>query len=120
MEIEEIRIQSPDGYRELDPGANLTVEHILPKKPASEWSAELSADTELVADCIYRLGNVCLLAKANRTLGRKGFSAKKIKYAESGIKTTAKLSEFDSWGRTEIEGRQDAMSIRALNIWNFQ
>jgi hypothetical protein len=75
LEIEERRIASSDGARVTDPGIGLTIEHILPKNPGPEWDDIISDDLEIVEDCVYRLGNLCLLGKLNKEVGRNHLSA---------------------------------------------
>ncbi|NEU95971.1 DUF262 domain-containing protein [Bradyrhizobium uaiense] len=77
LEKEEQRLAKGKMAGEWEP-AVLTVEHILPKKPGADWKAILTADPEIVEDCVVRLGNMCLLTKINEKLGNKGFPTKKL------------------------------------------
>jgi hypothetical protein len=103
---------------EFEP-ATLTVEHILPKKPGSEWKQILDSDPELVDDCVSRLGNRCLLTKVNEKLGNKGFTTKKATFAKSELLTTRSLSKYRVWDRNAIDDRQTHFAELAKAIWRF-
>jgi uncharacterized protein DUF262/uncharacterized protein DUF1524 len=106
--------------RELVPSDIVTVEHILPKSPGTGWKDEIAADPDLHTDCLYRLGNMCLLADANRALGNKAFSVKRTSYADSRLQTTQSVAEYTEWGRKEIEERQKQLAKLAVAEWRFQ
>lgn len=106
---------------ELTPLKNLTIEHILPKDPSSEWSAVVSVDPQIVTDCVLRLGNLCLLTEgSNRSLGRSSLNDKKKVYANSDLWTTRMIKDTADWSRKEIEHRQAWMAKQAVAIWRFQ
>ena len=92
--------------KELVPSGSITVEHILPKSPGDNWKQELKADKELQNDCLHRLGNLCLLADVNRSLGNKSFADKKKVFVTSEIQITKTVASFPNWGRAEIDKRQ--------------
>lgn len=119
LEIEERRIASSDGARVTDPGIGLTIEHILPKNPGPEWDDVVSNDLEVIEDCVYRLGNLCLLGKLNKEVGRNSFSKKRTEYGKTDLLTTRSLTSFTKWMRQQIDQRQAAMAKRALAIWRF-
>jgi hypothetical protein len=104
---------------ELVPSTVVTVEHILPKSPGDGWKKEIAADPELHEDCLYRLGNLCLLADANRALGNKPFSEKSAVYGKSRLRTTNSLAKSSKWGRAEIEQRQALLAKLAVAEWRF-
>jgi Protein of unknown function (DUF1524) len=101
-------------------GEALTVEHVLPRNTGEEWQKIISADPSIVDECAERLGNLCLLTKVNKDLGRAAFEKKRPIFTESKIRTTAELAKFDTWNRKSIEARQAAMAKLAGNIWRFQ
>ncbi len=119
LEIEARRLASSDGARVTDPGIGLTIEHILPRNPGVEWKDVLREDPDIVDDCAYRLGNLCLLGKSNRGVGRDSFNKKKGAYAGTDILTTKALTSHPQWKRREIGARQTKMAKRALAIWRF-
>lgn len=105
--------------RELIPGS-VTVEHILPKSPKEGWRKELDEDPELLTDCLYRLGNLCLLADMNRSLGNKPFSEKKKVFLESKMRITSSVAKYEHWGRKQIDERQQHLAELAVAYWRFQ
>jgi hypothetical protein len=121
LEREERRRAAGGRSAENEPGA-LTVEHILPKNPGSEWDQALQADEALAEDCTYRLGNMCLLVGAgNRGLGRAHYDEKKKTYATTDIRITNSIpAHHQTWDRRAIETRQSRMARLAISIWRFQ
>ncbi len=104
---------------ELEPGT-LTVEHILPRNPGPEWDPVITQDPDVVDDCAFRLGNLCLLTEVNRRLGREPFTEKVKIYAASALLTTNELNGHSEWGRTQIEARQNRLAGLAVATWRFQ
>jgi hypothetical protein len=120
LEEEERRLAHGSMSKELEPGSSLTVEHILPQHPGSAWDSVIRADPEVVEDCADRLGNLCLLTKVNRELGRAGFDTKKETYAKSALLITQKVTNYGTWGRAFIEKRQAHLAKLAVSAWRFQ
>jgi hypothetical protein len=79
----------------------------------------VSNDLEVIEDCVYRLGNLCLLGKLNKEVGRNSFSKKKTEYGKTDVLTTRSLTSSTKWTRQQIDQRQAAMAKRALAIWRF-
>jgi hypothetical protein len=104
---------------ELAP-ANVTLEHILPKSPDAYWRGALNDDARLAREMTERLGNMCLLPGINSVLGNKHWSEKKKVFEQSRLQTTNRLTQFDSWGKAEIEKRQSHMAELAAAQWRFQ
>jgi Protein of unknown function DUF262/Protein of unknown function (DUF1524) len=98
----------------------LTVDQILPRGGGDEWADVIAADAEIVADCVERLGNLCLLTTVNTALGRSSFEAKKEVFAESQLETTRELADNASWDRKAIDYRQAHMAKLAAQAWRFQ
>jgi hypothetical protein len=105
---------------ELVPSSIVTVEHVLPKSPGSGWKNELEADKDFHADCVYMLGNLCLLADANRALGNKAFAEKKKIYHTSRLLLTNSIAQRAVWNREAVEGRQKQLAKLAVTEWRFQ
>jgi hypothetical protein len=91
LEIETRRVASGAMPGELEPGT-LTVEHVLPRNPGPEWDAVTTADPDVLEDCTFRLGNLCLLTEINRRLGREPFAEKAKIYGASDLLTTKELA----------------------------
>jgi hypothetical protein len=98
----------------------LTVEHILPKNPSQEWKSVISSDSSIVADCVNRLGNLCLVDEsANRSLGSKAFKKKSEQlYQQSELLLTQDVAQDrDVWGRAQIDKRQRELAQLAVKTW---
>jgi hypothetical protein len=107
--------------KDLTPHPAITLEHILPKNPGDEWTAELAADPKFVEDCALRLGNMCLMPESrNRDAARWGFDRKKPLYDTSDLGTTKQVTEYDLWNRDAVEKRQVWLAARAVTVWRFQ
>jgi len=105
---------------ELEPNNSLTIEHILPKNPGNQWESVLKPDSTIVDECLYRLGNLTLLTKINRSLGNKSFEKKKEVFKQSDLILTRKIADFKEWNRKSIDNRQVYMSHLALEAWSYQ
>jgi hypothetical protein len=113
-------VRTQDEYpRETVPGS-VTIEHILPKSPGAAWQSQLDEDPEFHSEFLHRLGNMCLLADANRALGNKAFSEKSKSFAASKLRTTSSIAQFAAWGRKEVEERQTHLAKLAVAEWRFQ
>ena len=118
IEREEQRLA---GKTVIESFGDLTVEHVLPKNPGDVWSAEIADDDSIMEDCVYMLGNMCLLTSTgNKTAGGAGFDDKKAVYKESDIILTKSIADIDKWNRRAIEHRQAKMAKLAVNIWRFK
>ena len=118
LEREEQRLAGKTVTRRFD---GMTVEHILPKNPSGVWSTAVEADGGIVEDCVYLLGNMCLLSSANnRAAGDASFDEKKQIYATSDIILTQSVAEIKLWDKTTIEHRQARMAKLAVNAWRFE
>lgn len=96
---------------------NATVEHIMPKRPGSEWDEVMGNDKDILEDCLHRLGNLCLLSKDR--LGNSGFEAKSKEYAKSSYEITKRVSQFNTYSRDLVDVRQREMAKAAKAIWRF-
>jgi hypothetical protein len=119
LEIEKQRVAGGKMPGELEPGGALTVEHILPKSPGKEWEAVLKGDPEIHTDCLFLLGNLCLMTGVNKDIGRKGFEEKKKFFAVSKLITTKEVAAYQAWNRQNIQNRQQALANLAASAWRF-
>jgi hypothetical protein len=119
LEAEEIRLQKGAFAGELVPG-NLTVEHVLPKAPGEGWSDVLAADPAVHEECLFRVGNMCLLTGINKELGSESFEVKKAVYATSDLIITKEIANVAEWNRKSIEHRQAHLAKLAAAVWRFQ
>jgi hypothetical protein len=118
----ELRQRSAQGQATAsEPGA-LTLEHVLPKNPGTEWQGVLTADPTLADDGTYRFGNMCLLVGAgNRSIGRTEYEEKKKTFASAtAIEVTKSIPvQYSTWGRHAIDARQAEMARIAKSAWRF-
>jgi hypothetical protein len=119
LEREARRLLKGATGKELDPGSALTVEHILPKNPTTEWKANFKSSDEL-EDAIFRIGNLCLVTK-NKELGRSVFDEKKKIFADSDLELTKHLVGIvGPWNTGAIKARQEELANYAVTAWRFQ
>ena len=106
------KFERPNEETLLGPSATLHVEHIYPQNPDS-------ADRYVEHDLwVGRLGNLTLLGRRfNTQLRNAPFATKKLKYAESSIGMTKKLTAYDEWSPEIIQDRQASLAEKALIIW---
>jgi len=97
-------------------GKPVTLEHILPQRPSSDWKLP----PEKMQELYNRLGNQALLAgSVNSSIGNVGFDAKRKALSESPFSLTNGVSEASEWGEQEISERQDMLAQLALRAWPF-
>lgn len=119
LEQEARRREREGEAKELDPGPALTVEHILPKRPTEEWLKSFR-DREEADEAIYRIGNLCLVAR-NKDLGRDAFNTKKAIYSDSDLVLRKDLSKHNKpWDMRAVEQRQAKLASYAVTAWRFQ
>jgi uncharacterized protein with ParB-like and HNH nuclease domain len=96
----------------------ITIEHILPQNPTSEWTNYFGDDTE---EAVGLLGNMALLSQVtNKKVGTLSFAAKKQEFSQSGYTTTKQCCEYDAWDRAAIEGRQQWLAEKAALCWRIE
>ena len=108
-------------HNELGIPDDITLEHIFPKSPKNNWKHEMDADPELKG-MLNRLGNLCLLTGAQRSLGNKPWPDKLDYYKRSRIRVTNQITAEkypDLWGRANIQKRQGYMAELAVTAWRY-
>jgi hypothetical protein len=97
-------------------GKAVTLEHILPQKPAPEWKIPYDKVQELY----NRLGNQALLeGSVNSKIGNVGFEQKRAALSASPFSLTNTLSKAPDWGDKEISERQAVLASYAVKAWPF-
>lgn len=97
-------------------GQAVTLEHILPQKPGTDWTLPQDKMRELY----NRLGNQALLAgSVNSSIGNVGLNAKRQALADSPFTLTSQASSATDWGEKEIGERQVALAKLAIKAWPF-
>lgn len=100
----------------IDDGKTVNIEHILPKKiQKGQWDGFSLEEHD---EYLWKIGNLTLLGQEyNTKASNKEFLAKKEMYSQSKIEITKKLTEYNSWAKTDILNRQNEFSDLAINIW---
>lgn len=108
------RFISPDDELDIN-NMNVHIEHIMPSVK-TEWP-EISDEDH--AECLWKLGNLCLLSrKLNQSISKKPFSYKRDNaYKDSKIEPNSELLTYDSWDKNTIQNRQEKLAEYALRIW---
>ena len=118
--IEQEAIRHDSGKMPEHAPGNLTVEHILPRRAAAEWSAITKADPTILEDCATRLGNTCLLTDGgNNKAGGKSFDEKRKIFASSKLITTRAVSSHAKWDRQDIDHHQAYLAKLAAATWRY-
>jgi len=104
---------------ELEPKLSLTVEHILPKNPGTDWNEIIKLYPSFCEEYTYRLGNICLLTGINRRIGNVRFEEKKKAYAKSELVLTKEISKVEKWTPQVVEDRQKILAKLAVALWRY-
>ncbi len=95
-------------------GTPITLEHILPQRPGTEWTLPPDKMRELY----NRLGNQALLTgSVNSRIGNIGFDAKRKALADSEFSLTNQTSKCAGWSEKEIADRQSELAKIAIKAW---
>ncbi|WKE71645.1 DUF262 domain-containing protein [Streptomyces sp. WP-1] len=103
--------------------AKLTVEHVLPQRPAQAWIDVLAEDSddgqtpqELHDLLVHTLGNLTLSAE-NTKLSNHPFQRKQQILEASSLRMNQEIAGTRRWGRKEILNRADNLATRAVSLW---
>jgi len=93
----------------------INLEHILPRKPQSNWPQFSEDEVRLYTT---RLGNLALmLASDNSELKSEAFVDKRTVYGESPYLLTSEIAEVDLWTGVAIAQRQTRLAELAVKTW---
>ena len=93
----------------------ITLEHILPQKPLSNWPTFSENDAKVDWK---RIGNMALLqAKKNSDLKSAPFAEKQMVFSESPYELTSQLAHVAIWTHECIVEWQTLLSKYALKAW---
>ena len=101
-----------------------TIEHIMPqtKNLSKEWKEDLGPNwNEIQEKYMHVVGNLTLTGY-NSKLADKSFIEKRNMdggFANSPIRLNADLAELNTWNESEIIKRTNALSNKAIEIWEF-
>lgn len=99
--------------------SKVTIEHILPENPSSEW--EPCFDAAQQEESICRLGNLTLLETGkNKECSSKVFDVKRKIYETSKYLLTKNETSFIEWKPDALLKRQQKMATLAKTVWKVQ
>lgn len=104
-------------------GENVTVEHILPRKPdaGSQWKRDFPGPED-VPDYCHRIGNLAFLTREkNEIAGNSDYLVKAFILAESGSKfvLSARASAETTWTKETIMRRGEELIELLLRPWQL-
>ncbi|MEU8903021.1 GmrSD restriction endonuclease domain-containing protein [Streptomyces mirabilis] len=116
-----------ESYRASEPvdfaKASLSVEHVLPQRPAPAWFDLLAEETEpnqtpqeLHDLLVHTLGNLTLTGD-NAKLSNHPFERKQQILDSSALRMNLEISSAQRWGKVEILKRADRLADRAVELW---
>lgn len=115
--LSKIEIKKSNNDSQIPNPDNLTVEHILPKKPGIDWHSRMRT-SEFINSQVSKIGNMTILtAPMNRECESRGFLFKKVIYQESTYQITKDLCLATDWTETEIAKRQEELADIAATVW---
>lgn len=109
--------------QKLDPG-ELTVEHVLPQKPAreSQWR-EWFPDAEERERCTQSIGNLILVSRHKNEQARNLELARKLEiYFEAGIPQPAITRDIEglvAWRPEDVLRREERLVSHLSALWGF-
>ncbi len=107
------------GQKEIVPGDQLTIEHVMPQTLSDDWKEHLGATWEDDHEqLLHTLGNLTLTGY-NSELGNLPFAEKKQRLVDSNVSLNHWFRDVERWTASEIERRAEALTERALAIWPY-
>ncbi len=105
---------------ELVPNPNeeeVTLEHVLPVKPESNWPDFTEEEARVY---FRRIGNMVLLQqRMNSSLKSESYAKKKPILSKSKFRLTSSVATQKKWTRDEIEKRQAELAKLAVKTWSL-
>ncbi|WP_393056370.1 DUF262 domain-containing protein [Streptomyces sp. LN549] len=103
--------------------ASLSVEHVLPQRPAQAWFDLLADETETGQSpqelhdlLVHTLGNLTLTGD-NSKLSNHPFERKQQILDSSALRMNQEIASSKRWGKAEIITRADGLWERAVKLW---
>ena len=116
-------IEEAFGAKELVGFDNLSIEHVMPQTLTPEWEQSLAEDSgdfasvaELHEALTHVLGNLTLTGY-NSELSNSPFRVKRAQLASSGLHMNQKIALHETWGRSQILERADALADLICKEW---
>ncbi len=99
----------------------LSIEHIMPQSPSSDWKKHLGENWEQTYELyLHTIGNLTLTGY-NPELGNLEFEKKKVVYEKSNLSLNKyfKDNNISSWQEDDIKKRAEELAEQALKIWSY-
>jgi len=130
MEQFEYNLHETQGEFTINSGAEVHLEHIIPKKITTkkskrefgDWEVYLGEGAKLVhGEYVNRIGNFTLLGqKLNIVASNNPFEDKLAQYKKSSLKITKEIAdEYDEFKFDQVVSRSKALAKKAINIWKI-
>ena len=102
--------------------SSITIEHIFPQNPDSEWQKMPLEEFNSLKESIHRIGNLTI-SGYNSNLQNKSFIHKRDLpekgYKASRLWLNKHLSNFDKFDMNAMNSRTEALFERFLQVWSF-
>ncbi|MGO9136237.1 MAG: DUF262 domain-containing protein [Syntrophales bacterium] len=118
LELQAMAKPQPELIPNPDP-AEVTLEHILPERPASGAWTQFNEDERKAYT--KRLGNMILLKqKMNSKIRSSSFITKREIFEKSDLLITQKAAKFKEWNKNAIEEQQNYLAQLAIEVWKIK
>lgn len=114
------RLETENNPAPVDLSA-LSVEHLMPQTPTSEWLSALNVDEEVYQQNVHRLGNLTLATKSdNSKMSNNIWDYKnEILKNTSHIKMNEELLKIKQWNISEIDKRTKALCQKICDLYPY-
>ena len=101
--------------------SKLSIEHLMPQTPTTDWYAALGIDKETYERNVHRLGNLALAAKPdNSKMGNKVWEYKnKILSSTSHLKMNQVILAKEKWTIEDIEERTKDLIKTIIELYPY-
>lgn len=99
----------------------LSIEHLMPQSPTTEWLLALETNKETYEENLHRLGNLTLAARSdNSKMGNKVWGYKNEILKSTGhLKMNVELLEKEHWTLNEIEARTNFLIAEIARLYPY-
>ena len=112
-----VALERSHEHKEAADLGQVQVEHIMPQTLSDAWKKSLGDEAEQVhAKWLHTPGNLTLSAY-NAEMSNNPFEIKKDEYQRSNVVLSRKISNFEKWGKKQIEERSRALAQQAAKVW---
>lgn len=101
--------------------SHLSIEHLMPQTPTTEWLYTLGCDKETYERNVHRLGNLTVAAKSdNSKMGNKVWDYKnKILRSTSHIRINASILDKPQWTLQDVEDRTKLLIREMIRLYPY-